>query len=421
MLAVAMEKPNIGPIRIAHAGATDFRAASSPLENEQDRSRPGRAMAPTSRSRVMSSTTGGARPIDVRASGFSTSPRGLSASSRDDFRPARTGLRTGIGLAVRFESDLSLFSAGGQLLWTISRGSQSTGEVAWSPAGDLIAAVFGREVLLITPERTPVATIVRPDSSLLSLEDGLSWSPDGTGSPSAAASSSIARGNPQGVMHRPRRWKRSPTRRSGPRTARLSFSSARPPTTSVVALWIGDLTEQRRSLRLPGWRRRDGPAHVHPRGRRRRRCLRPARGGGTAGTAQECIYEGTDGADTVYGTAGDDLVSTGSGNDVVFGRGGNDLIVGGKGKDALYGGGGRTRSGAMRETTASMVATTGVTALSAASAATGRGSIPDVTSSRLWRRSIRRESAAARIQSLQSCDIRLALLVPSRPFSNPGG
>src|SRR6266480_2328203 len=37
MLAVAMERPNIGPIRIAHAGATDFRAASSPRRNEQDR------------------------------------------------------------------------------------------------------------------------------------------------------------------------------------------------------------------------------------------------------------------------------------------------------------------------------------------------------------------------------------------------
>ena len=69
--------------------------------------------------------------------------------------------------------------------------------------------------------------------------------------------------------------------------------------------------------------------------------VRPARGGGTAGTAQECIYEGTDGADTVYGTEGDDLVSAGPGNDVVFGRGGNDLIVGGKGNDALYGNGGR--------------------------------------------------------------------------------
>ena len=66
--------------------------------------------------------------------------------------------------------------------------------------------------------------------------------------------------------------------------------------------------------------------------------FRPARAGGTAGTAQECIHEGTDGADTVYGTEGDDLVSAGPGNDVVFGRGGNDLIVGGQGKDALYGG-----------------------------------------------------------------------------------
>ena len=35
-LAVVMEKSNIGPIRIAHAGATDFRAASLPRRNEQD-------------------------------------------------------------------------------------------------------------------------------------------------------------------------------------------------------------------------------------------------------------------------------------------------------------------------------------------------------------------------------------------------
>src|SRR5207244_4527869 len=68
--------------------------------------------------------------------------------------------------------------------------------------------------------------------------------------------------------------------------------------------------------------------------------FRAARGGGTAGTAQRCIYEGTDGPDTIRGTDGDDLVSAGPGNDVVFGRGGEDVIVGGVGNDALHGGGG---------------------------------------------------------------------------------
>ena len=289
----------------------------------------------------MSSTTGHIPTTVALAFGSSTSLRGRSASSREDFRAARTGLRAGDRVAVRFESDLSLFSAGGQLLWTISRGSESTGEVAWSPTGDLIAAVFGREVLLITPERTVVQTIVRPESNLVRLEDGLSWSPDGT---------RLAFGG--GVIFD----------RSGQRAG----SYAPPSTMEAVShapQWTSDGTTivyERAPAYYWSWRYGSGIAlgsadlyafsvgggetaqlTSTPQIDEGDVVLRPARGGGTAGTAQQCIYEGTDGADTVYGTGGDDLVSTGPGNDVVFGRGGNDLIVGGKGNDALYGGDGR--------------------------------------------------------------------------------
>ena len=341
MLAVAMEKPNIGPIRIGHAGATDFRAASSPRRNEQDRSpswSPSGGQIAFSRYVFYDGPHTAYRRfglwvLDVAARTERQFSRRFPGSK--DWSPS------GDRLAVRFESDLSLFSAGGQLLWTISRGSESTGEVAWSPTGDLIAAVFGREVLLITPERTVVQTIVRPESNLVRLEDGLSWSPDGT---------RLAVGG--GVIFD----------RSGQRAG----SYAPPSTMEAVShapQWTSDGTTivyERAPAYYWSWRYGSGIAlgsadlYAFPVGGGETAqltstpeidegdvVLRPARGGGTAGTAQQCIYEGTDGADTVYGTGGDDLVSAGPGNDVVFGRGGNDLIVGGKGNDALYGGDGR--------------------------------------------------------------------------------
>ena len=86
---------------------------------------------------------------------------------------------TGDRFAVRTPGDLTLYSANGTRIWTISRNANGLDDVAWSPSGDLIAARFGQEILLTTPERTPIATIELPRSELESLESGLSWSPDG--------------------------------------------------------------------------------------------------------------------------------------------------------------------------------------------------------------------------------------------------
>ena len=179
-------------------------------------------------------------------------------------------------------------------------------------------------MLLITPERTVVQTIIRPESNLLSLEDGLSWSPDGT---------RLALGG--GVIFD----------RSGRQAGRYG-----PPSTleavSHAPQWTSDGTTivyERAPAHYFSWRYGSGillgnaDLYAYPVERGEAApltstpdvdesgvVLRPARGGGTAGTAQECIYSGTDGPDTVHGTGGDDLVTAGPGNDVVFGRGGND-------------------------------------------------------------------------------------------------
>jgi hypothetical protein len=339
MFALAMEKPHIGPIRISRAGGTDFRAATSPSRTEQDRSP---TWSPDGARIAFSRYVFYGPHTDYRRAGLWV----LDVSARTErqlsrrFPDSEDWSPSGDRLAVRFEGDLSLFSAGGQLLWTISHGSESNGEVAWSPTGDLIAAVFGRDVLLITPERTVVQTIVRPDSSLLSLEDGLSWSPDGA---------RLAVGG--GVIFD----------RSGRR-----IGSYGPPSTmeavSHAPHWTADGTTivyERAPAHYYSWRYGSGillgaaDLYAFPvEGGETARLtstpgvdeesvvFRPARGGGTAGTAQRCIYEGTDGPDRVYGAEGDDLVSAGPGNDVVYGRGGTDLIVGGDGNDALHGGGG---------------------------------------------------------------------------------
>jgi dipeptidyl aminopeptidase/acylaminoacyl peptidase len=339
--AIAIETPNLAPIRIARADAADFRAATSPHKNEQDHSprwSPDGARIAFSRyvfynGRHTAYRRAGLWVLDVAARKERQFSRRFPADK--DWSPS------GDRLAVGFESDLSLFSAGGQLLWTISHGPESVGEVAWSPTGDLIAARFGRDVLLVTSERTVVQTIVRPDNSLLRLEDGLSWSPDGTRlavgggvifDRSGRRSGSYAPASTmQAVSHAPN-WTSDGTTIVYERAPAYYYSWRYG---SGIALGSADLYafpvgggETAQLTSTPGV----GERNV---------VFRPARGGGTAGTAQRCIYVGTEGPDRIYATKGDDLVSAGPGKDVVHGRGGSDLIVGGDGNDALYGGSGR--------------------------------------------------------------------------------
>jgi Ca2+-binding RTX toxin-like protein len=183
-----------------------------------------------------------------------------------------------------------------------------------------------------------VQTIVRPESGLLSLEDGLAWSPDGSrlavggGAIFDRAGHLVGRYAPassmQAVSHAPK-WSLDGTTIVFERAAAQYYSWRYG---SGLVLGNADLyaaaalgEETTRLTATPDF---DETGVV----------FRPARGGGTAGTAQECAYEGTAARDVVYGTWGDDLISAGPGNDVVLGRGGNDLIVGGNGDDVLRGG-----------------------------------------------------------------------------------
>ncbi|TXN09141.1 calcium-binding protein [Methylobacterium sp. WL103] len=59
-----------------------------------------------------------------------------------------------------------------------------------------------------------------------------------------------------------------------------------------------------------------------------------------AGTANDDVLVGTDGADTVLGLGGDDNVLSGEGADVVRGGDGNDFVDAGGGRDVVFGGAG---------------------------------------------------------------------------------
>ena len=243
-------------------------------------------------------------------------------------------------LAVRIFGDLELFTSGGRRLWIMSGTPEGLAEVAWSPAGDLIAARFGQTVLLLTPDRTLVATISLPPGDLAPLETGLSWSPDGNRLAVGGGAIYDRQGRPAG------RYAPAST------MSAVSFAPAWTPDGSAIVF---------RQARAEWHSWRYGQTLVHlasdlyvsePAGAEPvpltstpgldegDPIFRPGHATGTAGTAAPCFLQGTDGPDVLYGTRLGDLVDARGGNDVVYGGGGNDLILGGDGADVIRGGSG---------------------------------------------------------------------------------
>ena len=225
--------------------------------------------------------------------------------------------------------DLSLFSGDGTRLWTISRNSEGLKGVAWSPTGEVIAARFGREILLTTPDRTPVTTITLQQNRLDSLEYGLSWSPDGQllavgGGPIYDRTGALVRryappSTDAAVAVDPT-WTPDGTAIVYRRAPAVLLTSRY---TQHLVLGAADLylSDARGGvpIALTSTPQLDESDVV----------FRPGHGGGTAGLAIECFHLGTPGRDVVYGTEAEDLVLGDAGNDVVYGRGGNDVIFGG--------------------------------------------------------------------------------------------
>jgi RTX calcium-binding nonapeptide repeat (4 copies)/WD40-like Beta Propeller Repeat len=342
--AVALERPP-APSRIwvAPAGVTStgLRPLTAPRPRTEDDRLP--AWSPAGTRIAFARFVGFGPGVEYRRTGLWT-VEVASRRERQVFGRSPSALAWSPGgrhLAVRFFEDLSLFTDDGQLLWTISRGEGSLGEVAWSPTGDLLAARFGRETLILTPERTPVATITRLDTELDDLESGLSWSPDGRRLALGGGAVYDRSGQPAGRYAPPTTWAAVAfAPKWSPDGTAVVFERARPVRivsrySNVLSTLAGDLY----ATRFPGGE--PTALTTTPGIDERDVVFRPARAGGTAGTAGDCVHVGTPRRDVIYGNDQEDLVTTGAGDDVLLGAGGNDVLLAGEGNDVVRGGPGR--------------------------------------------------------------------------------
>ena len=341
-VAVALTRRFSGPILVARADPSGgLRAISRPRLATEDDSAP--KWSPDGRTVAFARTVSFGPRVDYSRGGLWT----VDVSTRRERQVSRrfptdiAWSRGGEHLAARFGEDLSLFTRDGQLEWTISRGEGKRGEVEWSPSGELLAATFGRETLVLTPERTPVATITRPDTELGPLEQGMSWSPDSRLLALGGGVVYDRNGDPAGryapessteaVAFAPK-WTAD--------GAVIVFERARP----ARIVWRYGNTLVTLAADLYATRLADGSPTAltaTPGIDESDVVFRPARGGGTAGTAYACLHVGSARRDVVYGSAQDDLVSAGPGNDLIYGRGGDDLLLAGDGNDVVSAGVGR--------------------------------------------------------------------------------
>ena len=340
--AVAFTRRSTGAILTAQADpSAGFRRLTSPRFRTEDDSMP--RWSPDGRTVAFARYIFFGPRVDYRRFGLwvvNVRTRRERQLSRR-FPTAIAWSPSGGHFAVRFSEDISLFTGGGRLLWTISRGEEDRGEVAWAPTGDVLAARFDREILILTPQRTPVATITRLDTELDELEDGLSWSPDGRLLAVGGGAVYDRSGRPAGRYAPPTTWEAVAfAPKWSPDGTVVLFERARP--VRVGSRYTTELQTLAPDLYATRWPGGEPISLTATPGVSEGDIVfRPARTGGTAGAGGRCMFFGTPGKDVVSGTEQEDLVIAGPGDDVLLGRGGNDLLLAQEGNDVVRAGAGR--------------------------------------------------------------------------------
>jgi hypothetical protein len=203
--------------------------------------------------------------------------------------------------------------------------------LAWSPTGDVIAAVGRLHVSLLRPDGTEAGRF--SISSYKDFETGVAWSPDGTrlavgggwivdrsGTPlvryappsSDAAVTTSPSWSPDGSSIV---FERFPTAYF----ARTNVRYGLPGDLYVSPAGGGPMTRLTRTPTL--WE--GAPSY------------RPGVHADRAGTSQPCVIRGTSRRDVIKGTPGDDFVVGLAGNDVIDPGPGRDVVLAGDGNDTI--------------------------------------------------------------------------------------